>query len=67
MDERTEEDGVKKEERMQEEVVVSEEIFFLKKNLQDADGNETMSDEESDKRGRTKTFTAGVAQHPSPE
>lgn len=44
MEERTEEDGVKKEERMPGWVVVSEEIFFLIRNLQDADGKETVSD-----------------------
>lgn len=44
MEERTEEDGVKKEERMQGGVVISEEIFFLIRNLQDADGKETASD-----------------------
>lgn len=42
--ERTEEDRVKKEERMWGGVVVIEEILFLIRNLQDADGKETVSD-----------------------
>lgn len=45
--ERTEEDGVREEERMQGGVVAGggiEEIFFLICNLQDGDGQGTMSD-----------------------
>lgn len=45
--ERTGEDGVKEEERARGRLVVNggtEEIFFLIRNLQDGDGQRTMSD-----------------------